>query len=475
MLSLIALVLAAQVLNPAAEPAPPVEAPPSAPVDPAATPPLPPPAAPPAHAVPPAPAPPPDTEVEAETTVAPADSKPADKDRMQGTSTNDPFGESAAGPVGSLTFRTLTQIRYGQTWIKDDEPTDFDGKIAYEASKVTAQANDGWGLNRAFLRVTGQPTKHVGAKLLVDFAEFLHKSPKRAIKLAYGEFDPWSRLQITAGLFKRTFSLLELLPIADFELADVGPTDDLIKDLGFGGRDIGAMVRISPLPKKKMMHVFVGTYAGDNEEGYDARPWKVVTGRVELRLIKALRLGANAAWRPLSNVARFDHTGSSSRAFPPYEGFMFGSEYVELGKGKAWGGDASLAIDRFALRAEFLTGTRTDLIYRGDARTFLSGWGIASFRIPVDTWSLLPTVRVEWLDTDRQHDTGGRLYLTGALNFDFTANLRLVVDLSYVHAQYGSQSLHDIPWYPGNPFKLGPIRPNEADRYGLIVQMQLKL
>jgi hypothetical protein len=34
------------------------------------------------------------------------------------------------------------------------------------------------------------------------------------------------------GLFKRPYSLLELLPIAEFEFADVGPTDDVIKELG---------------------------------------------------------------------------------------------------------------------------------------------------------------------------------------------------------------------------------------------------
>ena len=419
------------------------------------------------EAVPPAPAPVP--------AAAPAESTAPEKERLPVSSSNDPFGESTAGPVGSLSFRTLTQVRYGQTWMREDRPDDFGARIAYDAASVTAQANDGWGLNRAFLRVTGQPSAHVAAKLLVDFAEFLRKSPKRAIKLAYGEFDPWSRLQITAGLFKRSFSLLELLPIADFELADVGPTDDLIKDLGFGGRDIGAMIRVSPLPKKKLMHLFLGSFAGDNEEGYDAKPWKLLTARIELRLSKSLRLGLNGAWRPSENVVRFDHTGATSRAFPPYEPFAFGSEYVNLGKGKAFGGDTTLAAGGFGLRAEFLAGTRTDVIYRGDARTFLSAWGIATYRIPIDTWSLLPALRVEWLDTDREHDTGGRLYVTGGLNFDFTSNLRLLFDLSYLHAQLGTPALNDIPWYPGNPFKLGPTRPGEANRIGFIVQMQLKL
>jgi hypothetical protein len=466
MLSLIALVVVAQaVSSPDVDPDlvtsnPPAAAAVSGPDTPAT---------PPAHAVPPSPPPPPPVGADV------SEGKGGEKEKLQPASSNDPFGESAAGPIGSVTFRTLTQIRYGQTWMADDMPDDFGAKIAYDGAKATALANDGWGLNRAFLRITGQPTPKVGAKLLVDFAEFLHKSPKRAIKLAYGEFDPWSRLQITAGLFKRSFSLLELLPIADYEMADVGPTDNLIKDIGFGGRDIGAMVRIAPLPKKKQMHVFIGAFAGDNEEGYDARPWKLLTARIELRVVKQLRLGLNGAWRPSRNVVRFDHTGSSSRAFPPYEGFMFGSEYVELGKGKALGGDLSLAIDHFALRGEFLAGTRTDLIYRGDARTFISGWGIASYRIPIDTWSLLPALRVEWLDNDHEHDTGGQLYLTGALNFDVTSNLRVVVDMTYVHAQYGTLAAGDIPWYPGNPFKLGPIRPNEASRYGLIVQMQLKL
>jgi len=194
--------------------------------------------------------------------------------------------------LGAFTLRTLTQVRYAGTFTAPASPD----------SVATARQDDGWRLNRMFLRLVAAPSKRLQARVLVDFAELLHKSGKKSLKLAYGELRPWKWLEITAGLFKRRFSLLELLPIASYELGDVGPTDSFLKDLGYAGRDVGAMIRVNPLPHRKLLTLWVGGFAGDPEEGYDVTVGKLLTTRVESRPLHVLRLGADMAWRTGASV-----------------------------------------------------------------------------------------------------------------------------------------------------------------------------
>ena len=174
----------------------------------------------------------------------------------------DAFGDEPenAPKTKGFAFRFLLQTRY--TRVFDD------------ASVKDAESNDGFALNRAFFRGVVHPYKWLSAKLLVDFAEFAYSNPQQALKLAYGEIKPIKRIELTFGLFKRTYSLLELLPIAEYELADTGPTDNLIKDTQFGGRDAGAMVRGDPLPKRRWLHIYLGAFggAGEGAEGFPAPP-----------------------------------------------------------------------------------------------------------------------------------------------------------------------------------------------------------
>ena len=134
-------------------------------------------------------------------------------------------------------LRVLVQTRYGQTAPSSDRV----------GERALAQDPDGWVLNRAFLRVVAKPTAWLSGKVLLDFAALRNEDLPQSVKLAYSTIQLHSRVAISAGLFKRPFSLLELLPIGEYEFGDNGPTDGLIKDLGFGGRDIGAMLDVSPL------------------------------------------------------------------------------------------------------------------------------------------------------------------------------------------------------------------------------------
>jgi hypothetical protein len=341
----------------------------------------------------------------------------------------DAFGdEPENGPkTKGFAFRLLLQTRY--TRVFDD------------ASVTDAESNDGFALNRAFLRGVVHPYKWLSAKLLVDFAEFAYSNPQQALKLAYGEIKPVKRFELTFGLFKRTYSLLELLPIAEYELADTGPTDNLIKDTQFGGRDAGAMVRVNPLPKRRWLHVYLGAFggAGEGAEGIPgtsgnvntgpdlAAPSLLLTARLQSRPLKHLSLGADAAWRP---------NGTPAVSLPPQS---------QVASGVATSADATYSDQRFELRGEWLWGDRTDIAYRGDARTYMAAWGIFAVRFPVAKVLAMPTARFEWLDADRQQPEGQRYLISGALNLDFTTHVRLLLDLSRDQLERGSAPLMSPP------------------------------
>jgi hypothetical protein len=354
--------------------------------------------------------------------------------------------------LGAFTLRTLTQVRYAGTFTAPASPD----------SAATARQDDGWRLNRMFVRLVAAPSKRLQARVLVDFAELLHKSGKKSLKLAYGELRPWKWLEITAGLFKRRFSLLELLPIASYELGDVGPTDSFLKDLGYAGRDVGAMIRVNPLPHRKLLTLWVGGFAGDPEEGYDVTVGKLLTTRVESRPLHALRLGADLAWRTGASVGH--------QKYPDY-----GTEIMVLDKGKAWSADATLSVASFELRLEGMLGDRTDNFWRDDHQRFSAGWALASYRFPFAGVTLMPAARAEWLDGDREHAGQGRSYLTLGLNIEFNESVRLLIDVSRYDVQDGAQALRERPW----PMPLsGPdvdVRVADVDWWAVITQLQLKI
>ncbi len=342
----------------------------------------------------------------------------------------DPFGdEPENGPkTKGFSFRLLLQTRY--TRVFDDD------------SVKDAESNDGFALNRVFLRGTVHPYKWLSAKLLVDFAEFAYSNPQQALKLAYGEIRPWKRLEFTVGLFKRTYSLLELLPIAEYEFADTGPTDNLIKVTQFGGRDVGAMVRGDPLPRRRWLHVYLGAFggAGEGAEGLPgttgspntgpdlAAPSLLLTARLQSRPFKHLVFGVDGAWRP---------TGTTEIAnLPPQS---------QVTSGAATSADATYSNRFLELRGEWLYGDRTDLPTRVDARTFMAAWGIAAVRFPVARVLAMPAVRFEWLDADREHPEGQRYLASGALNLDFTPHARLLLDLTRDELRPGTYPLSSPP------------------------------
>jgi hypothetical protein len=419
-------------------PTPPVAQPAPVPPPPASVPPLPgpplgtPPIAP---AEPPIPVPapdeapvPPETPVESAERGAAADEDASETAEIapRANPNGDVFGdEPELGPkIHGFQFRMLLQTRYNYQF-DDNNPI----------------KDNGFALNRAFLRGFAHPYKWLSAKLLVDFAEFAYSNPQQALKQVYGEICPYKRLQFTVGLFKRLYGLAELLPIAEWEFGDTGPTDNLIKNTQFGGRDVGVMARVDPLPKRRWLGIYLAAFGGAGEgaegvlgttgkthNGPDlAAPSLLLEGRLESRPVKHLTLGLGGAWRPQS---------AENADSPPD---------VQVSTGKAVGADATISNQLFELRGEWLWGDRTDVYYRIDARTFMAAWGMLAVRFPVGHVLLMPAGRFEWLNDDLQHPEGDRYLITGAVNLDVTRQLRFLLDLSRQIMRRGAYPLADIP------------------------------
>lgn len=314
-----------------------------------------------------------------------------------------------------MRFRWLFQTRYTETLQPYSDPTHYD-----------LSTQDGYQIYRIFMRATAKPKSWLRSKLLIDFSELARKTGAKSLKLAYAEIKLHPRVVATVGLFKRTYSLTELTAIGKFELADVGPIDNLIKDAELGGRDVGAMVRVDPLPKRRLLSVFLAAMSGA-VFGDDARVDGMLTGRVTTEPIKRLTLGIDGVYR---------RKGQQVPA-----GFI-----PTVGPGKAISADIMYDGKQLALRGEWLWGDRADENHRGDdvmgnggARTFMGAWGIAAYKIALDKLALMPAARVEWLDADREHPIGRRLYISGAINvLDKADQVRLLLDVSRQQVQAGT-------------------------------------
>jgi hypothetical protein len=117
-----------------------------------------------------------------------------------------------------------------------------------------------------------------------------------------------------------------------------------------------------------------------------------------------------------------------------------------VGPGKAISTDARYETKKIHLRVEWAYGDRADFNHRGDARTWMSLWGVAAMKLKLPDLALMPAVRVEWLDADREHGVGRRYYLSGALNLmDRHDQVRLLVDVSRSIVQSGSPLVGQPP------------------------------
>ncbi|HEY5957149.1 MAG TPA: hypothetical protein VIV60_11370 [Polyangiaceae bacterium] len=344
--------------------------------------------------------------------------------------------EDIVGGRGAGVFRSLLQLRYSAT--RPDAG-------ANTPQRGTVQANDGYDIQRAFLRYVATPAKTVEGKLLIDFAELKHGNAKQSLKLAFASYRPTRRVRFDVGLLKRPFSLLELLPISKHELSDVGEVDNFIKDQGYGGRDFGVIARFQPLSRRRMLTVSIGAYRGDIDEGFDASPVKLVGGRLETHPIKHLRLGVDAVWRPFSNVRMTEPADASVAAY---------TKAAVMKHGMAASTDATLTFRHFEARAEMLLGKRTDLVAiassNGRQSSFWAAWIVLAPQFEVGNVLLVPAARAEILDVDPLNPAGGRKRtLSAVLGLVPFTGVRLLTDVTRSWNDRDFIALDKVPWSHG--------------------------
>ncbi len=348
----------------------------------------------------------------------------------------DPWGDATG--TGLINLRALMQFRYAQTFAEKSTNSLSTGR---EAEEWLAEKNDGYSMKRLLIRFSSDPVKYIGFKTVLDFSELMSNDADNVVKQAFLVLRPIpERIHITAGLFKAPFAILELDPSSRYELADLGHTNRLINDLGYAGRDLGAMVSVAPLKKARKMLISGGAFRGHAHSEH-ASPAGSLAARIEYKPKRWLRFGGgiNQMMNDDSYNRVLNTSGSNVLPNPPDLRYP---RQKNWGKGRAYGVDARLKKKGFMLRGEFLMGDRIDLDERYGAKTFWAAWGLAAYRIDIGSIKLLPAVRVEWLDANREANNG----LWRTLSFGVTAivldRVRFLVDVTRTDVEAGTPLLN---------------------------------
>ena len=363
--------------------------------------------------------------------------------------TGDPFGDDVGGgdgaKAGVLNLRALLQTRYRYTSATPSKNT----RPGYALREdVLVHDGDGFALQRFFVRLGADPIPELGFKAILDFAKL--DNPENVLKQAYATVRPVpKRVEVAIGILKLPFSSMELDPIARYELSELGTTDDLIKNLGFAGRDIGAEVMLAPLPKPKLLRLTLGAFGGHAKDEH-ASPIGAIGARLESKPLKGLRLGIDAVGMPNSQDYKrpFETSGKDVLPNPPDP--LYPRE-VRWAAGKAYSADASFERHHLMLRAEGLLGDRVDVNERYGARSFWAFWALAAYDIHAGWLRLTPVVRAEWLDLDRDHHVGRRRELSAGVSVPYKKRMRFLVDMRRSSVQRGTPVLDSpkpLPAYP---------------------------
>ncbi|MDB4976618.1 MAG: Phosphate-selective porin [Myxococcaceae bacterium] len=376
----------------------------------------------------------------------------------------DPFGDTAAD--GLVTIRALFQARY----ISTSSSKSHSARQSYRLREnYLDQQNDGYSLNRIFLRIGSDPSKYVGFKTLLDFSELLDGDPEDVVKQAYASLRPIpNHLELTVGLFKLPFSTLELDASSRFEFSEYGQANKLGGNLGFSGRDLGVQLIGAPFKKAKRLRLTLGAYRGHAKDEHDS-PLGVVAGRAEAKPNKHWRLGADIVQHTetVSYDRPFDTSKKDQLPSPPDPLYPAQKRWL---KGRAFSADLRYKKKSLMMRGEGQYGDRVDRDTRYGAKTWFAAWGLVAYRVDVtDTVRLLPAVRFEWFDADREHkDRGVQQQLSFATTVLFWDRVRFLLEATRVHVQ-GNTAVVNQP----KPIQLDPYLALSHVR--VIAQLQLEL
>jgi hypothetical protein len=361
--------------------------------------------------------------------------------------TGDPFGDEMSGmAAGPLAFRMLLQTRYRQTFATASR----NPRRNYALREDTlVHDGDGFELNRLFLRAAAEPLPELGFKAILDFSKL--SNPKNVLKQAYVTVRPvGKRVEIAAGILKLPYSTMELDPIARYELSALGATDDLIKKLGFAGRDIGAELMVAPLPSPKWLRVSLGAFAGHAKDE-QASPLGAIGARLESKPFKGLRLGVDAVGMPTSHDYKRPFETSSKDVLPLPPDPLYPRER-RWAAGKAYSADVTYERHHFTLRGEGLIGDRVDVDERYGARSFWAFWALLAYDIHVGGFRCMPALRAEWLDLDRDHGVGGRRELRAGVAFPYKKRVRFLVDVARSDIEAGTPVIDSPKPLPAVPY-----------------------
>ena len=389
---------------------------------------------------------------------------PPNSDPPRDSFTGDPFGDDLAGPnaAGPLSFRVLLQTRYRHSYTTPS--TNARPNYALRED-VLARDGDGFELQRLFLRIASDPLPELGFKAILDFAKL--NNPENVLKQAYTTLRILpKRVEVAAGILKLPYSTMELDPIARFELSDLGATDDLIKNLGFGGRDVGVELMAAPLPKPKLLRISLGAFGGHAKDER-ASPVGAIGARLESKPLKGLRLGVDAVGMPNSQDYKrpFDRSGKDVLPLPADP--LYPREQ-RWSAGKAYSADVSYERHRFTIRTEALIGDRVDVNERYGARSFWAIWALLAYEVHAGPLRFTPVIKAEWLDLDRDHDVGGRRELSAGLSFPYKKRVRLLVDVKRTDVQAGTPVLDSPKPLPAVPYF-------DVDSTRITAQLQVEL
>jgi hypothetical protein len=404
--------------------------------------------------------------------VEPVAGPPADQSQMseeanppEEMSTGDEWGHEAEGlRAGPLTFHLLLQPRYAHTFAEDSTNT----RPGYATREdILLRDGDGWSLQRFFFRIGADPEPWVGFKAILDFAKLRGSDVSNVLKQAYARLRPiQGRFEVAAGIFKLPFSILELDPVAEYELSDLGDADNFIKNLGFAGRDIGVEVMVAPLSKPKRLRISFGAFRGHAEDE-NASPVGSIGLRVESKPWKWLRVGADVVGMPSGATYKqpFETSGKDVLPMPPDPLFPREKRWAS---GKAYSADVSVTRKHLRIRAEGMLGDRVDVDTRYGARSWMAGWVLVGYKFRAGPIALMPAARAEWLDTDREHKVGGRRELTFGCNIFFSKSVQLVIDVTRTDVANGTPVIEQ-------PLPLPAVPYFDLDHERVTAQLQLQI
>jgi hypothetical protein len=376
----------------------------------------------------------------------------------------DAWGDEPASLVaGPMSLRVLLQTRYRHTFAANSSNT----RPGYALREdVLVRDGDGFGLERFFLRIAADPTPLLGFKAILDFSKLRGSDVSNVLKQAYATLRPLpDHIEIAAGIFKLPFSILELDPVARYELSSLGDADDVIKNLGFAGRDVGVEIMLAPLPKPKLLRLMLGAFRGHAKDEH-ASPVGALGARVESKPWKGLRVGIDVVGMPQGASYKQPFETSNKDVLPMPPDPLYPREQ-RFDSGKAYSADVTFSRFRLTLRAEGMLGDRVDIDRRYGARSFWAAWAVVAYRFRAGPVRLMPAARIEWLDVDREHAVGRRRLLSLGLNVLFTKTIRLLVDVTHTDVEGNTPVVEQ-------PLPLAVFPYLELDNTRVVAQLQLE-